>query len=243
MFLRARPVAEPGHVCAVLRLGLILGGLSALPAPGQAQPAGSISLASSEMFRGESISSGDPVVSASVSLDSRSGFFAGASASLALNTEVPRISALVQYVGYAKRSGELTAELGVIHRSYARIVDTGYRRGFFEGFVGLGFRGVKLRAYLAPDYIIDGRNSYYVELNGRLLKFEKFQLEGHAGLSLIPYDLIDNRGGLRRYQDLRLQLTRPVGSLFVSVGVNGNNYPVYSDTGRARVFATISRAF
>ncbi|MEI6643073.1 MAG: hypothetical protein WCL10_13620 [Novosphingobium sp.] len=68
-------------------------------------------------------------------------------------------------------------------------------------------------------------------------------LEGHAGLSLIPYEEGDRHGGLRRYRDWRVQVTRSLGPVFVSVGVNGTNYPVYSETGRARVFATISHAF
>ncbi len=218
-------------------------GLLTMPTLAHAQLAGSVALSSSEMFRGETISNSDPTLTVGVSLDTSSGVYAGASASLAAGSRQPRFNALVQYIGYAHRMGEVTAEFGLIHRSYAHIVDIGYRRGFFEGFAGLGFRGVKARAYISPDYIIDGRNSYYVELNARLLKMEKFQLEGHAGLSLIPYDLVDNRGGLRHYRDWRLQLTRPLGPVFVSLGVNATNYPVYSDSGRARVFASVSHAF
>jgi len=223
--------------------GLAAMGLLTLPSAARAQLAGSVALSSSEMFRGESISSSDPVIAAGVSYDSRSGVFAGASASLALNTEVPRISALVQYVGYAARSGELTTEVGLIHRSYARIADTDYRRGFFEGFAGVGYRGVRARLYVSPDYFVYGRASYYAELNARLLKVEAFRLEGHAGLSLIPYEPGAYRRGLRRYRDWRLQVSRPIGPLCVSLGVNGTNYPVYSDTGKARVFASISHAF
>ena len=223
--------------------GLGAVGLLTVPTAACAQLAASASLSSSEMFRGETISNSDPVIAAGVSLDSRSGLFAGASASLALNTEVPRISALVQYAGYAARSGEWAAEVGVIHRSYARVANSDYRRGFFEGFVGAGFRGVRARLYVSPDYMIYGRASYYAEVNARLLKVEAFRLEGHVGLSLIPYDPGAYRRGLRRYRDWRLQVSRPVGPLFVSLGVNGTNYPVYSDTGRARVFASISHAF
>jgi uncharacterized protein (TIGR02001 family) len=234
MFRRARQGVEAG---------LILSGLVALAAPAHAQLAGSITATSSEMFRGESISSGDPVVAASVSLDTRSGFFAGASASLALDTNVPRISAMVQYAGFARKRGNLTLEIGVIHRSYARIVDTGYRRGFFEGFAGVGVGGVRTRVYVSPDYLADGRASYYAEINAPLMRQGKWQLEGHAGLSLIPYDLDTGRGGLRRYRDWRVTVSRPVGPLFLSLGVNGTNYPVYSDTGRGRVFGSVAYAF
>ena len=195
------------------------------------------------MFRGESISSGDPVVAAGISFDTQIGFFAGASASLALNTDVPRVSALVQYAGFATKRGAVTLELGLIHRSYARIVDADYRRGFFEGFAGAGVGAVRARVYVSPDYLRDGRASYYAEVNAPLLRHDKWRLEGHAGLSLIPYDLAAGRGGLRRYRDWRLTLTRPVGPLFLSLGVNGTNYPVYSETGRGRVFGSAAWAF
>jgi len=243
MFRHARVADSARETRTAVLAGLAAMGLLTLPSAARAQLAGSVALSSSEMFRGESISSSDPVIAAGVSYDSRSGVFAGASASLALNTEVPRISALVQYVGYAARSGELTTEVGLIHRSYARIADTDYRRGFFEGFAGVGYRGVRARLYVSPDYLVYGRASYYAELNARLLKVEAFRLEGHAGLSLIPYEPGAYRRGLRRYRDWRLQVSRPIGPLFVSLGVNGTNYPVYSDTGKARVFASISHAF
>ncbi len=223
--------------------GLVLIGLLALATPARAQLAGSVSASSSEMFRGESISSGDPVLAAGISFDTPGGFFAGASASLALNTEVPRISAMVQYAGFATRRGAVSLELGLIHRSYARIVDTDYRRGFFEGYVGAGVGGVRARVYVSPDYLRDGRASYYAEVGAPLLRHEKWRLEGHAGLSLIPYDKGTGRRGLRRYRDWRLTLSRPVGPLFLTLGVNGTNYPVYSETGRGRVFGSVAYAF
>lgn len=234
MFRHARRGAEAG---------LILCGLFALANAAQAQVAGSITAASNEMFRGESISTGDPVVAASVSIDSGSGFYAGASASLAVQTEAPRISALVQYAGVARRRGKVTLEAGVIHRSYARIVDTDYRRDFFEGFAGIGLGGVRARFYASPDYMIGGGVSYYAEVNAPLLRHEKWRLEVHAGLSLIPHEAGSGRGGLRNYRDWRLSLSRPVGPLFLSLGVAGTNYPVYSETGRGRVFGSVAYAF
>jgi hypothetical protein len=133
--------------------------------------------------------------------------------------------------------------VGTIHRSYDHIVDTGYRRGFFEGFAGLGYRGIKARVYVSPDYLVDGRTSYYLEINARLLRIEKWSVEGHGGLSLIPHDLGSGQRGLRNFQDWRLQASRPIGRLFVAFGVNATNYPVYSTSGRAKVYASISQAF
>ena len=178
-----------------------------------------------------------------MSIDSDAGYFAGASASLAIDHGAVRVSAATQYAGYARRRGKVTIELGVIHRSYARIVDTDYRRGFFEGFAGLGIGAVRARLYVSPDYLAGGCASYYAEANAPLLRHDKWQLDGHVGLSLIPYEPGSGRGGLRHYQDWRLSLSRPVGPLFLAVGVNGTNYPVYSETGRARAFGSLSWAF
>jgi uncharacterized protein (TIGR02001 family) len=222
---------------------LILFGLVAIAAPARAQFAGSLTASSSEMFRGETISGADPALSAGVSFDTQSGFFVGASATLALDPNSPRVSAMVQYAGFAKRRGPVTLELGLIHRSYHTIVDTEYQREFFEGFVGAAVGGVRARFYTSPDYLRDGRATYYVEVNAPLLRHDKWQLEGHAGLSLIPYEKETRRSGLRNYRDWRLTLSRPVGPLYLSLGVNGSNYPVYSDTGRGRVFGSVAYAF
>jgi hypothetical protein len=214
-----------------------------MPGLANAQLAGSLTLSSSGMFRGESISHDAPALNAGISIDSATGLYAGASGTVAVTGDKLRATALVQYAGYARRIGPVTAEIGAIHRIYDRVVDTGYRRAFFEGYAGLSYRGIKTRFYISPDYLVDGRNSYYAEVNVRLLKVERWSLEGHGGLSLIPHDLDTGLHGLRHFEDWRLQASRPIGSVFVAVGVNATNYPVYSASGRAKVFASISKAF
>ncbi len=218
-------------------------GLAVLPCAAHAQLAGSVSLSTSEMFRGESISDSRPVLTVGASLDSGTGLFAGTSASVAAAAHGPQITSLVQYAGYAKRVGGVTAEVGAIHRRYLQVLDRDYRRSFFEVYAGLACRGIKARIYLSPDYLVDGQNSYYAEVNARLLRIREWTLEGHAGLSLIPYELALPRRGLRNYQDWRMQVSRPAGRLFIAVGVNATNYPVYSASGKAKVFASISTAF
>ena len=195
------------------------------------------------MFRGESVSGDDPVLSAGISLDARHGLFAGASASVAAGKGQPRFNALVQYAGVALRRGEVSGELGLIHRSYDQVVDTGYRRDYFEGFAGVGYHAVRARIYVSPDYLVDGRASYYGEVNARIWSTGKWLLEGHSGLSLLPHDLSSGRHGLRNYQDWRLQLSRPLGAYFVSAAIAATNYPVYSPSGKASVTVSVSRAF
>lgn len=195
------------------------------------------------MFRGETISSNDPAVSLSLGFDGPAGFFAGASASVAGGGGDPRINSSVQYAGYALRKGEVSLEAGVIHRNYRRVVDSAYRNQFFEGYAGIARRSIKARIHVSPDYLRDGRMTYYGEVNARLLALGEWGIDGHAGLSLIPRDIGSGRKGLRHYRDWRVQVSRPVGRAFVSAGVAGTNYPVYSASGKARAFASLGYAF
>lgn len=215
----------------------------AVPAQAEAQVSGSIALASNEMFRGESVSGNDPALSLALSLDHESGLFAGASASVAAGSADPRLTYASQYAGYAIRSGAFSIETGVIHRSYDRVVDLDYRKDFFEFYAGVTRNSIKARLFVSPDYRRNSRASYYGEINARLVSIGNWALDGHAGVSLIPDDSQSGQGSWQTYRDWRLQVSRPVGKLFLSAGVAGTNYPVYSASGRARVFASASMAF
>jgi len=224
-------------------VGLIaaLGGASCFASPAWAQLAGTLSLSSNEMFRGETISRGDPALSLALSLDSPEGLFAGAGASVAAGDHEPRLSSLVQYAGYALRRDRTSFEVGLIHRRYDTVFDGDVRRDFFEAYAGISHGAMKARIYVSPDYHRSGRTSYYGEVNARLLSVEKWSIDGHAGLALTPHDT--GRKGLRDHYDWRLQASRPIGRLFLSLGVAGTSYPVYSPSGKARGFVSLSHAF
>ncbi len=218
-----------------------LAGLAATPAA--AQVAGNVSLASADMFRGETLSGNDPALSVAVNIDHSSGLFAGASITAAAGDRDPRITSATQYAGYALRKGETSLEVGVIHRDYGEMFDPAYRKHYFEGFVGVSHRSIRARIYVSPDYLQDGRTTYYGEVNVKLLQAGKWSLNAHAGLSLIPADLDAEDQGMQDYEDWSVQISRPVGKFSVSLGVSGTNYPVFSENGRAKVFAVISRSF
>ena len=211
--------------------------------PAQAQVAGSLSLTSNAMFRGETVSRDDPAATLGLNYDGPGGFYVGASATVAAGANRPHVATAEQYAGFARRLGSTSFELGVIHRSYDRVVDEDYRRGFFEGYVGFAHRRVRGRLYVSPDYLRDGRASYYAELNARLIALGKWSLDGHGGLSLIPGDAAAGGSKLENYEDWRLQLSRPLGRLMVSTGLSATNYPVYSESGKVRAFASVMYAF
>ena len=231
---------SPASLCAAIAVAA----LALLPgSAAQAQFSGSVALASNEMFRGDTVSANAPTASLSLSLDDDSGLFAGGAASVAATAGDPRIVAANQYVGYAKRFGQLSLEGGLIHRSYARVVDTEYRRGFFEAYVGFTHKSLKGRVYVSPDYRRDGRTSAYAELNARLLALGRWNLEGHAGLSMIAQPDGIGRAPLRPFADWRLQLGRPIGPFFLTMGAAATAYPVYSSRGLTRAFVSFSHAF
>ena len=137
---------------------------------------------------------------------------------------------------------ELALEVwGRPHRDYGDMYDPSYRKHYFEAFVGVSHRSMHARFYLSPDYLQDGRTSYYAELNMRVLKVGKWSLNAHGGLSLIPEDLPQQK--LRDFEDWSAQISRPVGKFSVSLGVSATNYPVFSESGRAKVVFAINRAF
>ena len=217
--------------------------MTAWSAPAAAQVAANVTLASNQLFRGETISNDDPGITVAVSADSRGGLFAGADASFAAGSEQPRLTASNQYAGIALRLGAASFEAGAIHRDYGAMSDDAYRKHFTELYAGISLRQVQLRAYVSPDYLVDGRNTYYVEVNARLATVEQWKLEGHGGLSLIPHDLGDPDHSLISYEDWSLRASRTIGPLTFGLGLAATNYPVFGPSGKVRLSAQLSRAF
>jgi uncharacterized protein (TIGR02001 family) len=225
-----------------------MAGLGSTPA--QADIAANITVATSDIFRGESTSDNDAATGLEISYDRPAGLFAGASVTFAGGQHDPHFNSATQYVGYALQRGETTFEMGVIHRDYAArsVFDTEYSPHYFEGFVGVSRRRLLLRLYLSPNYLRDGRMSYYGEMSKMLLKSGKFSLFGLGGLTLLPPD--SGQGGMRVYYDWKFQATRSLGRASVGLGIAGTNYPVFGPNNGAgfsqnkpRIFASISRAF
>ncbi len=207
-----------------------------------AQFAGSITLASKEMFRGESVGGNDPALSAAISFDHDSGLFAGASASMAAGSRDPYFLASNQYAGFALRRGKTSIELGVIHRDYDAVEDADYSTHYAEAFVGLSHGPIRARVYVSSDYLLDGSTSYYGEVEARLGRIEKCTIGVHGGLSLLPPET-GTDGGMRTYVDWNLHANRPLGKFSLSLGVSGTNYPVFGSSKGPTVFASINRAF
>jgi uncharacterized protein (TIGR02001 family) len=223
---------------AALAAGLLLPG-----APATAQVAANVTLATNQLFRGETISGDDPGLTVAVSADLPGGLFAGADVSLAAGGESPRFTASNQYAGIAKRLGGASLEAGAIHRIYAPLFDEAYRRHYTELYAGISLHKVQLRVFVSPDYLADGRTTYYIEANARLATIGQWKLEGHGGISLIPHDLDSPEHGLISYEDWSLRASRGLGPFTFGVGIAATNYPVFGPSGKVRLSAQLSRSF
>ena len=217
-------------------------GLSAT-APARAQLATSLTLSSNLLFRGESVSQDDPTVTLAGSYDGPAGLFVGGDLAVSGGAGAPRMAMAEQYAGIARRLGRVSLEAGVIHRDYGAIYDEAYRLHFFEGYVGLNHRRGRIRFYISPDYLRDGRNTYYLEAEARIARVSGIDLSAHGGLSLIPYDLDSGREGFITYEDWSLAASRKVGRIELGAGIGGTNYPVFGPRGRIRAYASASLAF
>ena len=203
----------------------------------RAQIAANVILESNALFRGETISRDDPAVTIDVSYDHPSGFFAGASFSVAAGDHDPRMIANTQYGGFALRRGEVSLEVGAIRRDYDThsLYDEDYHGRYVEGFVGASYRKIRARIYVSPSYLADRRNTFYGDVNALILQQGKWSLSGHAGLYAIPRQE-GVEGPTRFYIDGSLTVARPIGSFNASLTVANSNYPVFSLSKGTRLF-------
>lgn len=211
-------------------------------ASASAQYAAGVTVATNQIFRGQSVSEDRPAASLALSFDHSSGAFAGASLSVGVGGDGPVLDANTQYVGYALRRGETSFELGAVRRAYRDLSDRDYARSYVEGFAGVTRGRTSARLFVSPNYYVrDDRLTFYGEVNTTLANVEDWSLNGHAGVSLVPGHGVGS--GLRAYQDWKVDASRAVGKFFIAVGVAGTSYPVVAANGKPRLFAVVSRAF
>lgn len=209
--------------------------------PAHAQVAGNITLSSSELFRGESLSDDSPVLRGAAAIDLPGGLFAGATLSLAQREGGLRAVAASQYAGWATRRGEVSFETGVIHRHYRLLADADYRPDYVELFAGVTKGHGRVRLSVSPDYVRSGRASYYLDGGLRLFQLVGVGFDGHAGLSLIPDAHHGQR--LERYVDAGVDAGRAVGGFAITMSLAWTNYPVFAGGNGPRFAASIGKSF
>jgi len=218
-----------------------------LASPAQAQVAGSITLESDYRYRGHSLSSGEPVATASLDYDDSSGFFIDGSATGVLGGDRPGLLGVQGNIGYATRlNSKLSMDLGVLRTQYTSSYTGDRAAHYTELYLGFTRRSLSSRVYFSPDYFRGGISTLYGEIEGTIEPVRKWHLTAHVGGLLYlnrpaPY-------ALRRDQyDWRLGVSRQLGTfelhLNLSSGGPGSDYYRGELRSRTAVVVGATRSF
>lgn len=198
-------------------------------------------------MRGEGISGGEPVVTAAVSYDDRSGVYASVSATEMVGNDGPRFLGLDGAIGYAARIAPSVSLEGGIHRAHYRAPYPGGRTmRYTEAYAGVSSNGVSARIFYSPDYLADNVSTFYGELDATLQPAPDWRVSAHVGLLAYADGEPSYRYGYpvsrdTRY-DWRLGASRRFGRFEVHAAVSGggpgNAYYSYSNDRRDRTAFT-----
>ena len=195
--------------------------------PAAAQLAGSIGLDSDYRLRGYSLSADQPVLSAQLTYDDRSGAYAGLSA-LAKVAGGARFLGVIANAGYAKRiSDRVTVDGGVLRSDVRSAAPNAAAYIYTDVYAGAFVGPVSARLHYSPDYRTGGLSTLYGELEAGFAPARNWRLSAHAGLltylnSKAPY----RRGGT--HQDWRIGISRQFGRVEVHSALSGGHPYEYS---------------
>ena len=178
--------------------------LLALCGSASAQVSGSVSLVSDYIYRGISLSNGNPEAQLNLNADFDSGWYAGLFAS---PIDLPSTHGqAIAYGGYAHQlNSDLNWEAGVSETIYTGGSDQNYA----ELFVGLSSDRLNGRLSYAPNYLGLSVHSLYGELNYNLPLTEKLRFTAHAGYLHVARQ--GDEGGVASRGDTRVGLAYHIG--------------------------------
>lgn len=199
---------------------LIPAGVS-LASPAGAQVAGSIALESDYRYRGHSLSSGRPVVTANLDYDDKSGFFVDGSVTGVLSGERPGVLGFQGNIGYAARlSSKLSIDMGVLRSQYTRSYTGDRAAHYTELYLGLTRRRLSSRVYFSPDYFHSGISTLYGEIEGVIDPARNWHLTAHVG-GLVYLSRPAPYGNRRDQHDWRLGVSRQLGAFELHLNLSG----------------------
>jgi uncharacterized protein (TIGR02001 family) len=221
---RGSPNSRSRHFGIALTAGAILASAS----PANAQVGTAISLFSDYRFRGYSLSDSRPAAILDLSYDASTGFYAGASGSIAFAKEGIKPLGLQVNSGYARqlRSG-LTLDAGVIHSTYSHYSGVNTDRSYTEMYVGLAGKWLFTRVAVSPDYFGAGVTGHG-EVGAQFALTKSLRATANVGL-LVPLSHADYRQISKPQYDLRLGLDQTLGkvTLHAAVTSRGDDHAAY----------------
>ena len=215
-----------------------------LAAPARAQWAGNIALASDDMFRGYSVSAGDPALTVGVSAEFGSGFYGGVTAATAFGGDPsPVLNGSNQYFGYARRGENgVSVDYGVVHRYYTQYATNDYADDFVEAYVGVAFPALSLRLFMSPNYGGGGAPAAYAEVNATPFSRGRWSVSAHIGGMLPPSTPGPDHGTLLLI-DWQLGVTRTLGPLAASLTWVGQGKTIDDPEVMQKLVVSIGTAF
>ena len=208
--------AKPCWVDVGTRLAFLC--LVACATPARAQVGLGLSVASDDVFRGESVSEGRPTASLDLSYDDLSGAYAGTSGTIvATRNSGLQLLRVVAYGGYVRRIGRgWSLDVGIISRNYSRYYGTEYSRRQNEAYVGLVGRTISVRGFVSPDYDGRGHGSIYLDSSALIVRIDGISVDGHIGALFVPANRLPY--GVSSVQaDWRLGISRSIDRARLSV--------------------------
>jgi uncharacterized protein (TIGR02001 family) len=206
-----------------------------------ADVSGSISVLSDYRYRGESLISGNPSLQADVTVDSDSGWYAGAFAS-GVTLDKRHGTQLLAYGGYAHAlQGAWSWDSGVTNTWFS--TDDDY--DFAEAYAGIASEHLNAKVFWSPDYFGSGAHTLYTEVNGSYPIFDSWRAIAHLGYlsrlsgnRYLPSSRRDNQIGIAKaFGNLTLQLT------WMWVQKGDYVYPTYTDRHSCSWVAAVSYGF
>jgi uncharacterized protein (TIGR02001 family) len=206
------------------------------------QTSGSVSVVSNYLFRGISLSEGNPVPQVNLSYDSPAGWYAGGFASRIALEGNPGTAQLVGYAGYSRRwLNGLSWETGATATQYLQNTAEDY----MEVFAGLGSEHFSGRVYASPNYLGQNVRSLYAELNADYPFLERFHLLAHVGYLRVPpvsfatvSTRFDSRVGISAgLRDWNFQLS------WVAIERSSATYPYYTAPNPHAAVLSVSYSF
>ncbi len=160
------------------------------PPSAHAQVALSATATTSLLYRGGSLTDGDPALSLALAYDGPHGFYAGGSLIGEVDSRRgPQVLGHVEYLGYAVRPARgPTWDFGVSNANYAQDIDyqasryVPYRIDATEFHIGVIFRNFSYFAYFSPNYFDPTVSSIYNEFNGVVRPGRGWRVLGHIGV-------------------------------------------------------------
>ncbi len=210
----------------------------------QAQFAGNIALSTDDMFRGYSVSAGDPALNIGLSAELGHGIYGGVTAAAAFGgSPSPVFNGSNLYFGIARRlASGVSIDVGVVHRHYTQYATNDYADDFVEAYVGVSIQNIGARLFMSPNYGGQGAPAAYFEVNATPFNRNKWSVAVHLGGMLPPSTPGPDHASLVLI-DWKDGLTRSLGPVAATVAWVGQGRTIDDPEVMQKIVASIGMAF